>query len=204
MVDYYYMSRGNEKRDLFDIRTSKELLVALLIAGGFFTIMGAAPWLLAGAIPLAMAMKDSPKNRRKLSYSFWYAKKRRYISVVARSGKMHIELTEEGKRIAGLHLLKINAQTKGRRKTWDKKWRLVLFDVSMEDHQKRNAFRHLIKRLGAVKLQQSVWVYPYDCAEEVMFLDKIFGFDERQVRVVVAEDIGDDRLIRKHFNLSAV
>jgi len=195
------MRSGDEKRDLFDIRSGKELLVALLVGGGVLTVMGTAPWLLAAAIPMAMTIKDSPKNRRKLSYSFWYAKKRKYISAVPRSGKIDIELTKEGKRIAGTHLLKMKALKADVRKVWDKKWRLILFDVSMDDHLKRNAFRYLIKRLGAIKLQQSVWIYPYDCAEEVAFLEKIFGFDERQVRVVIAEDVGDDRALRKHFKL---
>lgn len=195
------MQRRQEQRDLFDIRSGKELLIALLIGGGVFTLMGTAPWLLAAAIPAAMAMKDLPKNRQKTSYAFWYAKKKKYISAVPRGGKMHIELTEEGKRVAGMNLLKIKSIRAASRKTWDKKWRLILFDVSMEDHSKRNALRQLIKRLGAIKLQQSVWLYPYDCSEEIGFLRRIFGFDERHVRVVVAEDIGEDRAFHKHFKL---
>lgn len=195
------MGTRNDKRDLLDIRNGKELLVALLVGGGVFTLMGTAPWLLAGAIPVAMALKDSKENRQKLSYALWYAKRRKYLSAIPRSGKMHIELTEKGKRIAGIHLLKIKAGKSNLQKIWDKKWRLILFDVSMEDHQKRNAFRFLIKRLGATKLQQSVWIYPHDCSEEIAFLEKIFGFDERHVRVVVAEDVGNDRALRKHFRL---
>ncbi|KKW47967.1 MAG: Phenylacetic acid-responsive transcriptional repressor [Candidatus Kaiserbacteria bacterium GW2011_GWA2_58_9] len=195
------MNGERGKRDLFDIRTGKELLVALLLGGGMLTLMGTAPWLLAAGIPAAMMLKDSPKNRRKLSYSWWYAKKRKYISAVPRSGKTLIELTEEGKRVAAMHLLKMRAHQASRPKTWDRKWRLILFDVSMEDHLKRNAFRHLIKRLGAIKLQQSVWIYPHDCSEEISFLVKVLGFDERQVRVVVAETIGDDRAFRRHYKV---
>lgn len=195
------MRRKQDRRDLFDIRSGKEFLTALLIGGGVFTIMGTAPWLLAAAIPMAMAMKDSPKNRQKLSYSLWYAKKRGYISVSRQHGKTDISLTEEGRHIASMHLLRIKSRTTDVRKTWDGKWRLILFDVPVEDHLKRNAFRHLIKRLGAVKLQQSAWIYPYNCSEELVFLQKFFGFSDSQVRVVVAEDVGSDETFRKHFKL---
>lgn len=195
------MKRKEEKRDLLDIRTGKELLIALLIGGGIVTLMGTAPWLLAGAIPVAKAIKDSRKNRGKLSYALWYAKNKRYVSSVVRSGQTQIALSEKGRRVAEMHLLKMRASKAHADRVWDKKWRLILFDISMEDHQKRNAFRHLIKRIGAVKLQQSVWLYPHDCSDEIAFLGKVFGFDSRHVRVVVADQIGGDLAFRKHFKV---
>lgn len=197
------MNNRVRRRDLLDIRSGKELLVALLLGGGVFAIMGTAPWLLAGTIPLALAFKDSRKNRRKASYSFWYAKKRKYLSVRQHHGKMQIALTERGRRIAEEHLLRMRA-AKATSTKWDRKWRLILFDVPMEDHQKRNALRYLLRRLGAIKLQQSVWIYTHDCSEEISFFQEFFGLGSAHIRVVVTEDIGDDRVFRKHFNLPPV
>ena len=191
----------DERRDLFDIRTPKELLIALLIGGGLVTILGTAPWLLAGAFPAVAILKDSRKNRQRVSYALWYAKKRNYISQTKDGNKTNFALTEKGARLARKNLIKVMARHASARRTWDKKWRLILFDVPMEDHMKRNAFRQLIKRLGATKLQQSVWLYPHDCSEELALLQDFFGFNEEQIRMIVTGSIGEDRAYRKIFNI---
>ena len=193
--------KANERRDLFDIRSGKELLVLLLAIGGVVTIMGTAPWLLAG-LPAVKILSDTPKDRGRVRNAFWYAKKRNYISShTLHVGAMTISLTKEGMRAARMNLMKIKVQRASQRRAWDGKWRLLLFDVSMKEHAKRNAFRHLIRRLGAVKLQQSVWIYPHDCSEECILLKQFFGFSDAQVRLIVTHDIGDDRPFRKHFKI---
>jgi DNA-binding transcriptional regulator PaaX len=89
-----------------------------------------------------------------------------------------------------------------RPKRWDKKWRLILFDISAEERAKRNAFRGLIRRLGAVMFQKSVWAYPFDCSEQIKILTDIFGFSADELRLVIADSIGDDKELKVHFKLS--
>ena len=84
---------------------------------------------------------------------------------------------------------------------WDKKWRIVIFDIPQELHNKRNIFRAKLKHLGFHMLQKSVFVFPYPCEEELARYCnqlKISGY----INVLLAENLGyTEEEIRKFFNL---
>ena len=191
------------RRDVFDIRSGRELLVALLLVGGTITVLHVAPYLLAAAIPAARMWKDSPENKRVFSNTFSRLKRVKYLTIKQSTNGSHdVSLTKRGIKVArrgysGLSpLLNISPPRK-----WDRKWRLILFDVSSTDQSKRTAFRSLIRRLGAVMLQKSVWIYPYDCTEQINILKSFFTFTDKEVRVVVADTIGNDRELRTQFRV---
>jgi len=48
------------------------------------------------------------------------------------------------------------------RKKWDKKWRLVIYDIPENRRDKRDKFRYFLKDLGFGKVQESCWISPYD------------------------------------------
>ena len=80
---------------------------------------------------------------------------------------MRVLLTKKGKRIAERHSLDFLKIKKPRR--WDKKWRMVIFDVPEKNRAARDIFRFYNKRLGFYELQHSVRVYPYKCAGNSVF-----------------------------------
>lgn len=65
---------------------------------------------------------------------------------------------------------------------------------------KREALRGKLKELEFYKFQQSVWVFPYDCQNEIELLQKFFGLSSRQLNLVVGA-IKEDSFLRKHFKL---
>ena len=76
MAKIRYGQNGKEglgsRKDLFDITSGKELLVALLIVGGVFTVLSIEPALLAAAIPFARAYRNTPQKRRRFQKTFSY------------------------------------------------------------------------------------------------------------------------------------
>ena len=76
----------------------------------------------------------------------------------AKANKIHIQLTEQGKRFIKAH------QESVRRfpYTWDKKWRLVVFDIPEEKRKSRDHLRRYLKMLGFGKVQRSIWISPYN------------------------------------------
>ncbi len=198
----YEADLNSGKKDLFDITSGREVLVALLIIGGTLTALHFAPWALAAAMPLAKTWKDSPRNRQRFSNTFAYMKKRGYIDVEELRGKINIRLTAKGKVQAEKGYARIVAIRPVTESAWDKKWRLILFDVPASESAKRNAFRSLIRRLGAIMLQKSVWLYPYDCSGQVQLLKEFFELDDDQVRLVIVDALGGDKQFRKHFKLN--
>ena len=86
-------------------------------------------------------------------------------------GTITLILTEKGKRKA----LKYNIEKmKIHRQRWDGKWRLVIFDIPERQKQARDALRDKIKQLGFHELQKSVFVYPFDCQNEIQFITEFF------------------------------
>ena len=113
-------------------------------------------------------------------------------------GSCSIILTEEGKlKILTYHFEKM--RIKGEK--WDKKWRMVIFDIPEKLKSGRNALRNKIKELGFYELQKSVWVYPYKCKDEIDFIIEFFGLRE-YVRFGILESIDNELHLKKIFKLS--
>jgi len=72
---------------------------------------------------------------------------------------------------------------------WDKKWRLVIFDIPKEMHKERVRFREKLKFLGFAMLQKSVFIFPYSCDEEVADLSSTLNVGD-YVDLIVAETAG--------------
>ncbi|MEX2090755.1 MAG: CRISPR-associated endonuclease Cas2 [Candidatus Paceibacterota bacterium] len=86
-------------------------------------------------------------------------------------------------------------------KHWDKKWRVVIFDVPQELNKSRDRFRNRLKSLGFYMMQKSVFVIPYPCEEELRELcqeSEINGC----VDIIVADSVGSkEDEIRKFFEI---
>lgn len=116
-------------------------------------------------------------------------------------GSIKIELSHLGKnfiRHYKLEELKINKPRK-----WDKKWRLVIYDIPHQNKKARDAFRKKIKDLGLYRLQKSVWVSPYDCLAEIEFLCTVFDIDiNRNIIYFETPKLPNEQDLKKRIGLS--
>jgi DNA-binding transcriptional regulator PaaX len=83
---------------------------------------------------------------------------------------------------------------------WDGKWRLVAFDVPEKKKPAREALRRKLRELGFHELQKSMFVFPYECKDEVDFIVEFFDM-RPYVRYGVLEAIDNDLHLRKIFKL---
>ena len=83
---------------------------------------------------------------------------------------------------------------------WDKKWRIVIFDIPETRKASRNALRDMLKHIGFRKLQQSTWLYPYDCEELVSLLKTDYKLG-KEVLYIIADKIENDVKFRKAFGV---
>ena len=84
---------------------------------------------------------------------------------------------------------------------WGKEWHLIMFDIPSKFQKARNAFRYFIKRLGLFPLQKSVYVYPFNCENEVKFIASLFEV-ERYYRYAIARNINNEKELLSHFHLN--
>lgn len=71
---------------------------------------------------------------------------------------------------------------------WDKKWRMVIFDIPDRKKTERDILREKLERLGFLKLQESVYVFPFECGNEIEALKKMYLI-EPCVQYVLADRI---------------
>ena len=195
--------RQRTKGVMFD-DTPTGILEALLVAGGISIALSTAPTLFLALASIGFVLKaDDRAQRRKLQQSFDYLKRHKYVAIKTFPHKtIGSILTSKGRKLIQRALLRRTLSSLlERRKKWDGKWRLILFDIPASERTKRDAFRTMIRRIGAVMLQKSVWVYPYDCSEHIAALRQFFDFPEDSLRLVEVSAIGDDWALRKLFKL---
>ncbi len=83
---------------------------------------------------------------------------------------------------------------------WDKKWRIVIFDIKEERKTSRNKLRHTLIQIGFKKLQNSVWVFPYDCKDLITLLKADFKIG-KDILYIIADHIEYDKPLRTYFNI---
>ena len=83
-------------------------------------------------------------------------------------------------------------------KRWDKKWRVMIFDIREERRATRAKIRFTLSRVGFKWLQDSVWVYPYDCEDFIALLKADFKIGKDLLYLIV-EEMGGDYNLKKHF-----
>lgn len=130
----------------------------------------------------------------------------RIVGRLERKGWVEKQVTEDG--------IKVIITDKGKKQVlffnldrmekkegkWDKKWRVVFFDVEERDRRHRDALRKYLTRLGFKQMQKSVWVSPYDCVQEIEYLREILEVPH-SVKWGVLEKMENDEDLRRWFDL---
>lgn len=119
------------------------------------------------------------------------------LVVFQRDGETVIRLTDKGARELLLYQLKEKSLEKWH---WDKKWRLLIFDIEEKERLARDRLRLDMQSFGFVKLQDSVWVYPYECEHVVALLKAQYRLG-KELLYIVAGEIEDDEWLKKKFDL---
>lgn len=133
----------------------------------------------------------------QLSKALYDLKNRKIIEIKDAGNKTVILLTEKGKRrklVNDLDQIKISYAG-----AWDGKWRFLMFDIPESKKNAREAFREKLKQLGFFQFQKSVWIYPYQCNNEIDFVSEIFEIAPYITILDVRVD--SDGPLRAHFGL---
>lgn len=115
------------------------------------------------------------------------------------NGETTVVVTKRGKR----HVLRYDPERLSIKipSRWDKKWRVVVFDIPEKKRLARDTLRREIKKLGFFELQKSVWAFPYGCENVIDFLVELFEI-RTHVRTMTVMHISHDADMRLHFNLT--
>lgn len=177
----------------------KKILNYLLIGGGLFLI-------LSSPIGARRFLKQLPKELKKYKKSqirqaLYRLQSRNNIEYIKEEkDTISVKITEEGRKY--LKHFKFDNLFLNRPKVWDKKWRMVIFDIPEKKKLAREALRGKLKDLGFVKLQDSIWVTPFPCENEIKLIKLVFNLSDFWLDVILTDDLGlKDYQFRKLFDL---
>lgn len=206
--DYYINSCLHYYHDRCSIDTMKKSSIPSLI----MTIL----WEVGNATVEAFF---NPRYARKYGYSHLYNNRFLTKPYHAKSYNLAIKrlenrgyikrenniyyLTDNGQKEAFLNYIKDNGSPFidiNKPDKWDRKWRIIFFDVPEKKRILRDELRIMLKAIGFKEFQKSIWIYPYpvpDYLKKILFEEKI----KQYTRLITTENIEYDRDLRSMFNL---
>lgn len=119
------------------------------------------------------------------------------IEIVNDNGQEVIKLTKKGQ-TKYLRFKLEELSLKGR--SWDKKWRLVLYDISKLKKPAQENFRRILKQINFLPLQKSVYLTPFECNEEIEYLREHFDLSE-EVMLLEISRLENEDYYKQYFAL---
>lgn len=172
-------------------------ILKCLAAGVAIGIASTSPYFIVNLMKSLSIKNIYPKKR--VYDVFSYLRKNGYVCVENYNHQVRVMLTADGKKMVGamqLNDLKIKHPRK-----WDRKWRILSFDINEKKKIHRNAVRTKLAELGFQKLHKSVWIHAFDCQAEVEMIRDFFGLTEDDICLIIAEKIDGEKRFKESFNL---
>lgn len=153
---------------------------------------------LAGAIiaPNIVQLLKPINNRAKYQY-------KRSLKKLAKNDVIYlfgeeIKLTPKGKEL--IKKIQLEEIDINRPDLWDGNWHLVCYDIPEDKKQLRDYFRRKLINLGFKVIQDSLWIIPYECKQEIAVISQNLGISPFVAYLNTTYLPNQDKLI-KYFNL---
>lgn len=137
-------------------------------------------------------------NVPRLRYILHRLHRQKLIEVSEENDYSVVQLTRKGK----LQTLKykLDEMTLEKPRQWDGRWRLIIYDITKFKRRQQAAFRRMLKKLHMLPLQKSVYLSPYPCEKEVVFLREYFDVGACVI-YIEANKIENEEVYKHYFGL---
>lgn len=85
-------------------------------------------------------------------------------------------------------------------KQWDRIWRIISYDIPNKKENERGWFRRSLERLNFKKIHESLWIYPFECREEVAILAEHFNVTAHVI-IMTTDHLPNQDKMEKCFGL---
>ncbi|MCR4279406.1 MAG: hypothetical protein NUV78_01570 [Candidatus Zambryskibacteria bacterium] len=184
------LEENNKKR--INHSDLQKLILHTIAAAGILSVGLVAPNVIGAMTKLGILPK-----RRQGEYTRSSANKMVERGLLRYNGKFY-ELTPTGERL--LRRWQFADFKLKKPKKWDRKWRVIIFDVPQKLKKIRDRLTSLMRQAGFVRLQDSVWVYPYDCEDVFAVLKTDLGIG-KHVLYMIVDELENDKYLRAEFEL---
>jgi len=194
-IGYSLISKMKIKETVQNIGYTR-IILSILAVSGLVTITILAPNAL-------QVLKVFQKKRKVypsyITNKIYLLQRKGYLVLVKKEGVIYIKITEKGHQWLKSDDLK-NKFEQTKKKKWDGKWRVVMFDIKEYRRKTRGKLRCQLNNFGFIKLQNSVWVSPYPCEEIIDLLKADLQIGKDLIYMVVTKFEGEEKL-KNNFNI---
>ena len=180
----------------------RNLILRTLAVGGLISVALVAP----KTITLLKKLDRGTANRknlyRRITQAISDLERAGLVKTSGQRGHRNVELTTKG--YATIGTIYASEYRIPEPAFWDGKWRIVMFDIREKRRRTRSQLRLLLSGAGFLRLQDSVWVYPYPCDEFVGLVRAHLRSGTGEMLSFVAEALESDKRLREHFNLPSM
>lgn len=178
----------------------RNLILRTLAASGMISVALVAPKTLTLLKKLDRAAANRKELYRRITQSISKLEHSGLIRTSGERGRRNIVLTEKGYSV--IEIIHASEYRIPEPVFWDGKWRVVMFDIREKRRKARAQLRSLLFGAGFLRLQDSVWIYPYPCDEFIGLVRAHLKSGTGEMLSFVAEALESDKKLREHFRLS--
>lgn len=180
----------------------KNLLLRSLVAAGVISIALMAPKMTRLLKELDRPAKNRVQLYRRITQGIRRLEQDGLVTVSGEYAKRRVKITEKGREM--MEQIEFGEYVIPESAFWDGKWRVLIFDITERRRRVRDQLRRLLNGAGFVRIQDSVWVYPYPCDEFVSLVRAHLKSGVGEMRIFVAEALESDKGLREHFQLPSL
>ncbi len=184
------MSRRNYTSEIID-----NFLTFVVFSGSLALTIVAPNALVALEKPLLRFLNRQSKTEAKRIAR--YLKQQKIVNVTPNDDdSFRVTLTEGGKKRAyRAYFEKLNVTDE----KWDKKWRVLIFDIPEKHKTTRDYIRFHLRRIGFKPLQKSVFAYPYQVDEFIAVMYELFPNVKPYFSYMTVSEIDQHNALVKQF-----
>lgn len=180
----------------------KDILV-LLGAGAFLAGSIIMPGLPLLAKPFLDRKREEERNEWK-KFNTWRLRQvlkrlheEKLVEVFETKDGQAVKITSRGKQRLLLYNIDDLVLVK---KKWDKKWRIIIYDVDESKKYLRDVFQLMLRKLEFLQLQKSVYLTPYPCENEIEYLRQIYDLG-KNVAILTINGLENEQAYKEYFGL---
>ncbi|OGY09716.1 MAG: hypothetical protein A2700_00585 [Candidatus Blackburnbacteria bacterium RIFCSPHIGHO2_01_FULL_44_64] len=125
---------------------------------------------------------DYPLKKASLAKALQRLREGGFVDLIE-DEELILRLTDKGRKKA------VIAELQSPGEKWDRKWRVVIFDIPEKRRAARDLLRHNLKSWGFTSWQKSVWVSKKDCTKALRKYISSIGIEE-WVLILETDNIG--------------
>lgn len=176
-----------------------ETIALTLVSGGGSPLRPTLPIAVKTIGKLLKELHKVKIEEAKIRKTLVKLEKKEIITINEKGDDVYVQIKDNNPTVLK-YSIKALLNFKIKKKKWDGRWFLVFFDVPEIQRIKRNYLRRYLKKIGFYRYQQSVYLFPYSCEEEINLIRKIVE-GASYMKYIIAEKIEDEEELKRHFNL---